>query len=66
MDQDHEMENWPSAEEQAALFAEMRADYAAGKREDAHACETDAFQRILDGKAQAPVARRANDKSIDR
>ena len=64
---EHENEAWcPAAEEQAALFKEMRADYAAGKREDAHGPASEAFQRILDGKAPAPVAGKGKDNGIER
>jgi len=53
---EHQEEEWLTAEEQAALFKEMREDEAAGKREDAHRYEpgpvplVDRFKDILDFK----------------
>jgi hypothetical protein len=56
-----------TAEERAALFKEIRADEAAGqKREDAHWYGKESFQKILDGKSQAPAAEKAKDKGIER
>jgi hypothetical protein len=57
---------WLTAEEAAALFKEMRADYAAAKREDAHSDPKETFQKILDGKAEAPAAEKGKDKGIER
>ena len=42
-------------EELAALFRELREDYAAAKREDAHWYGRDAFQKLLDERAKAPA-----------
>ncbi len=60
-----ENERFLSVEEQAALFKEMRADYAAGKVEGAHGCAKDAYEKILDGKAQIPVVQE-KDNGIER
>ena len=47
-----------SAEEQTALFKEIRADEAAGKLEDAHgtAAQKEAWRKMLEEKAKAPAA----------
>jgi hypothetical protein len=55
----------------AALFKEWREDHEAANREDAHwyraaAAEKDALRKILDGKTEAPTARRDKDRSIER
>ncbi len=63
---EHENEVWPTASEQKALFAEMRADEAAGKREDAHLYSMEAFEKILDMKAEAPAVEKGKDKGIER
>ena len=63
---DHENEGWLTTEDQAALFKEMWADYAAAKGEDAHGRANEAFQRILDGKAKGPVAGKGKDNGIER
>jgi hypothetical protein len=55
-----------TAEELAALFKEMREDYAAAKREDAHWYGREAFQDIVDGKTKPPAAEKTKDKGIER
>jgi hypothetical protein len=55
-----------SAAELAALFKEMRADEAAGKREDAHQRAKEAFHEILDGKTKSPAVEKGNDRGIER
>jgi hypothetical protein len=61
-----ENEGWPTAKEQTALFEEMQADAAAGKREDAHGHVKEAFERILDRKAEVPAVVKGKDKGIER
>ncbi len=63
---EHENEAWPTASEQKALFAEIRADEAAGKREDAHLYSMEAFEKIFDMKAEAPAVEKGKDKGIER
>jgi hypothetical protein len=55
-----------TAKEQAELFHEMRADYEAGKRPNAHGYEKDAYEKILNAKAQAPAPVTEKDKNIER
>lgn len=55
-----------TARELAALFKEIRADEAAGKREDAHWYGMEAFQRILDAKTKTPATEKAKDNAIER
>jgi hypothetical protein len=55
-----------TAEELAALLKEMREDYAAAKRQDAHWYGREAFPEILDGKTKPPAAEKTNDKSNER
>ncbi len=50
----------------AGLFAEIRAEELAGKREDAHQYGKDSYQSILDSKAAAPPARMEKDQGIER
>ena len=51
-----------TAEELAAIFKEMREDYAAGKREEAHWYGREAFQDILDAKTKTPTVEKDKDK----
>ena len=57
-----------TAEELAALFKEIRADTAAGKRENAHGtpAEKEAFQKILDGKTKAAGLTKTQENGIER
>ncbi len=55
-----------SAEELAALFKEIRADEAAGKREDAHWYRKEAFQELLNGQPKPSVPEKGEDKGIER
>jgi hypothetical protein len=48
------------------LFAEIRVDEAAAKREDAHWYGKEAFKKILGGKTETPAAEMAQDKGIER
>jgi len=64
---EHEDEEVLSCKKLAALFKEIRADEAAGKREDAHGYGKEAFQKMLDGKTNAPAAaEKDKDKEIER
>ena len=63
---EHEDEEVLTCEKLAALFKEIRADEAAGKREDAHWHGKEAFQTILDGKTNAPATEKSKDKEIER
>jgi hypothetical protein len=63
---EHEDEEMLTCEGLAALFKEIRADEAAGKREDAHWYGEEAFQKILDGKTKAPAAEKGKDRDIER
>jgi hypothetical protein len=55
----------------AALFKEWQEDYGAAKREDAHwygstTTEREAFQKILDGKAESPAEpEKGKDRGIE-
>jgi hypothetical protein len=49
----------------SALFEELRADEAAGKREDAHWYGKDTYQKILDSKTLA-AAEKEETKGIER
>jgi hypothetical protein len=60
-----EYEEMLTCEKLAALFEEMRADYAAGKREDAHWYGKETRQQLLDGKTEA-AAEMGKDKGIER
>jgi hypothetical protein len=62
---EREIEVMLTAEEQSALFKEMREDEAARKREDAHGHGREAFEKILDGKTKLP-AEKGNDQGIER
>ena len=58
-----------SAEELAALFKEIRADEAAGKREDAHWYGREAhrtFQKTRNEKANAPAVEQEEERGIER
>ena len=48
------------------LFKEIRADEAAGKRDDAHCYGREAFRKILDGKTEAPAVVKGKDRDIER
>jgi hypothetical protein len=48
------------------LFEEWRADYAAGKREDAHRYGKETLQKIFDGTTEAAAADQGKDKGIER
>jgi hypothetical protein len=48
------------------LFAEIRADEVASRREDAHRYGKEAFKKILDGKSETPAAEMTQDKGIER
>jgi hypothetical protein len=50
----------------SGLFAEIRADEAAAKQEDAHWYGKEALKKILDGKTEAPAAEMAKDHGIER
>jgi hypothetical protein len=50
----------------AGLFAEIRADEAAGKHEDAHYYPTESLKTLLVGKAEIPAVERGKDKDIER
>ncbi len=50
----------------AGLFAEIRADEEAGKREDAHWYGTDVFKQIRGGRTETPTAEKGKDKDIER
>jgi hypothetical protein len=50
----------------AGLFAEIRADEEAGKREDAHWYGRDVFEQIRGGKTETPTAEKGKDKDIER
>ena len=55
-----------TAEELAALFKEIRADEAAARREDAHWYGKEAFQKILEGKTEAPAVEKGKDNGMER
>ena len=57
-----------TAEEQAALFKEIREDTAAGKRENAHGTTTEkeAYQKILEAKSKAAGLTKSQENSIER
>jgi hypothetical protein len=61
-----ENEVWLTAKEQTALFKEMRADEAAGKREEANWLAREAFETILDRRAEALAVEKGKDKGIER
>jgi hypothetical protein len=55
-----------TGEELAALFKEMREDYAAAKCEDAHWYGMEALRKFRDAKLNAPAAAMAKDRGIER
>ena len=61
----HENEAVLSCEKLAALFKEIRADEAAGKREDAHRYRKETLQKTPDVRTEAPVEK-GPDKDIER
>jgi hypothetical protein len=63
---EYEDESALDPKEQAALFKELRDDYAAAKRENAHWYGSEAYQRILDAKAKAPAVEKGNDRQMER
>jgi len=63
---EHESEAVLDPVQQAALFKEIVADTEAGKREGAHRLGKEAFQNILDGKADAPAAEKGKDREMER
>ncbi len=52
----------------SGLFKEIRADEAAGKREDAHGYGygKEAFLKVIEGKTEVPAAEKVNDRGIER
>jgi len=62
----HEHEEVLTCEKLAALFKEMRADEAAGKREDAHWYGKESLQKTLEGKPVAPAVEKTKDRDIER
>jgi hypothetical protein len=62
---ERETEAWPTAAEHTALFAEMRADEVAGKREDAHSFGKETFDKILEVKAESPAVDTGRDRGIE-
>ncbi len=63
---EHQDETWLTADEQAALFREMRADEAAAKREDAHGHGTVTLQDLRDDKTKTPSAEKGKDRGIEK
>jgi hypothetical protein len=49
----------------AGLFAEIRGDEAAGKREDAHWYGRLSLKTMLNNKTETPAAEKGNDKEIE-
>jgi len=61
------MENeYYSAEELANLFKEIRADEAAGKREDAHWYRKESLKELVNEKTKAQTAEKDKDRGIER
>lgn len=50
----------------AGLFAEIRGDEEAGKREGAHWYGSLSLKTMLHGKTETPAAEKGNDKEIER
>ena len=50
----------------ADLFAELRADEAAAKREDAHWYGRLSLKALMSGWTEAPATEKGNDKDIER
>ncbi len=50
-----------TAKDLAALFKEIVADTEAGKREDAHPREKEAFQKILDEESKVLTAEKTKE-----
>jgi hypothetical protein len=63
---EHENEAALTGEGLAALRKEIVADTEAGKREDAHWYGKEAFQKIFNGKPEAPTAEKGKDRGIGR
>jgi hypothetical protein len=57
---------WLTAEEQVALFNEMRADEAAGKREDAHSFGMKELRELPTEKTISPSNEKGNYRGIER
>jgi hypothetical protein len=50
----------------AGLFAEIRADEAAGKQENAHCYRQDALKELFHGKSEDPVSETTHERDIER